>query len=181
MPFSYERPLCARSGRSCRRRNGMAGGQDHARGADISVRELRANKRHCVSRETILQRRTCGRRRRRRPAPPQRPRQSLSACPFGLSLRPHKPHQLPYYQPLEQRAGAIVKRGETEDFATPSAHDRLPTIEARRDSSIQLPSGSRIIDIRATLPSVTGARPSRTPLLRRSLWTVSISETCRVM
>jgi hypothetical protein len=59
--------------------------------------------------------------------------------------------------------------------------DRLPTIEARRDSSIQLPSGSRIMDIRATLPSVTGARPSRTPLLRRSLWTVSISAICKVM
>jgi hypothetical protein len=44
-----------------------------------------------------------------------------------------------------------------------------------------LPSGSRIIDIRATLPSVTGARPSRTPLLRRSLWTVPISATWRVM
>ena len=84
-------------------------------------------------------------------------------------------------KPLERRAGAIAKRWEAEDFAAPSTQDKLPTIEARRDSSIQLPSGSRIIDIRATLPSVTGARPSRTPLLRRSLWTVSISATCRVM
>jgi hypothetical protein len=48
------------------------------------------------------------------------------------------------------------------------------------DSSIQLPSGSRIIDIRATFPSVTGARP-RTPLFRGSLWMVSISTICRVM
>jgi hypothetical protein len=37
--------------------------------------------------------------------------------------------------------------------------DRLPTIEARRDSSIQLPSGSRIMDIRATSPSVIGGKP----------------------
>ena len=112
MLLAYDWPLCARSGRSCRRRNGMAGGQDHARGADISVWELRANERHCVSRETILLRRTCGRRRRRRPAPPRRPRQSLSACPFGLFPRPHKPHQLTDYQPLEQRAGAIASAGK---------------------------------------------------------------------
>ena len=58
---------------------------------------------------------------------------------------------------------------------------RLPTIEARRDSSIQLPSGSRIIDIRATSPSVTGARPSRTPLLRSSSCTALMSATCNVM
>ena len=59
--------------------------------------------------------------------------------------------------------------------------DKLPTIEARRDSSIQLPSGSRIIEIRATSPSVTGAKPSRTPLLRRSAWSRSISPICSVM
>jgi hypothetical protein len=92
------------------------------------------------------------------PAPPRRPRQSLSACTFGLSLRPHKPHQLPDYQPLEQPRVRSSKRGEAEDFATPSAQDRLPTIEARRDSSIQLPSGSRIIDIRTTFPSVASQR-----------------------
>jgi hypothetical protein len=97
--------------------------------------------------------------------------------PFGHTNRTSYPTIIP----LSSTRARSSKRGEAEDFATPSAQDRLPTIEARRDSSIQLPSGSRIIDIRATLPSVTGARPSRTPLLRRSLWTVSISATCRVM
>src|SRR6266404_6788229 len=61
------------------------------------------------------------------------------------------------------------------------AQDRPPTIEVRRESSIQLPSGSRIIDIRATSPSVMGARPSRTPLLRSAPCTASISAICRVM
>ena len=37
-------------------------------------------------------------------------------------------------------------------------------IEARRESSIQLPSGSRIVVFRATSPSVTGARPSQDSL-----------------
>ncbi len=97
--------------------------------------------------------------------------------PFGHTNRT----SYPTISPLSSARVRSSKRGEAEDFATPSAQDRLPTIEARRDSSIQLPSGSRIIDIRATLPSVTGARPSRTPLLRRSLWTVSISATWRVM
>jgi hypothetical protein len=32
-----------------------------------------------------------------------------------------------------------------------------PVIEARCDSSIQLPSGSRTIETRAVVPSVTGA------------------------
>ena len=40
-------------------------------------------------------------------------------------------------KPLERRAGAIAKRWEAEDFAAPSTQDKLPTIEARRDSSIQ--------------------------------------------
>src|SRR5258708_3320007 len=56
-----------------------------------------------------------------------------------------------------------------------------PATRARRDSSIQLPSGSKIIDIRATLLSVIGAKPSRTPLLRISSCTASISAICRVM
>jgi predicted ATPase len=47
--------------------------------------------------------------------------------------------------------------------------DRLPTIEARRDSSIQLPSGSRIIDIRATFPSVTGLPPAATYIFKHAL------------
>lgn len=38
-----------------------------------------------------------------------------------------------------------------------------PVSEARCDSSIQLPSGSRTIEILAVLPSVTGARASRPP------------------
>src|SRR5258706_14743989 len=50
---------------------------------------------------------------------------------------------------------------------------RSPTIEARRDNSIQFPSGSRVIDIRATSPSVTMAKPSRTPLLCSSPWPTS--------
>jgi hypothetical protein len=38
-----------------------------------------------------------------------------------------------------------------------------PVSDARCDSSIQLPSGSRTIEIRAVVPSVTGARASRPP------------------
>ena len=38
-----------------------------------------------------------------------------------------------------------------------------PVSDARCDSSIQLPSGSRTIEILAVLPSVTGARASRPP------------------
>jgi hypothetical protein len=76
--------------------------------------------------------------------------------PFGHTNRT----SYPTISPLSSARVRLSKRGEAEDFATPSAQDRLPTIEARRDSSIQLPSGSRIIDIRAMLPSVTGARPN---------------------
>jgi hypothetical protein len=96
--------------------------------------------------------------------------------PFGHTNRT----SYPTISPLSSARVRSSKRGEAEDFATISsrqtAHDRGPA-----DSSIQLPSRSRIIDIRATLPSVTGARPSRTPLVRRSLWTMSISAICRVM
>jgi DNA-binding transcriptional LysR family regulator len=84
---------------------------------------------------------------------------------------------------LQTISGAqnLIETKERVETAHCSIQERLPTIEARRDSSIQLPSGSRIIDIRATSPSVTGARPSRTPLRRRSVWIASISVTCSVM
>ena len=85
-------------------------------------------------------------------------------------------------EPTEaQTAQNLIETKERVETAHCGVQERLPTIEARRDSSIQLPSGSRIIDIRATSPSVTGARPSRTPLRRRSAWIASISVTCSVM
>jgi hypothetical protein len=38
-----------------------------------------------------------------------------------------------------------------------------PVIDTRCDSSIQLPSGSRTMEMRAVVPSVTGASASRPP------------------
>ena len=53
------------------------------------------------------------------------------------------------------------RSGCAKTYAVPSSSE--PVIEARCDSSIQLPSGSRTIEIRAVVPSVTGARASRPP------------------
>src|SRR5208283_303471 len=56
-----------------------------------------------------------------------------------------------------------------------------PVNDARCEISIKLPSGSRIIEMRATLPSVIGAVPSHTPIETRRRCSPSQSRTWIVM
>lgn len=65
------------------------------------------------------------------------------------------------------RSDGIVVRTLAAPQGTSSQHvvpgSSEPVMEARCDSSIQLPSGSRTIETRAVVPSVIGARASRPP------------------
>jgi hypothetical protein len=69
------------------------------------------------------------------------------------------------------KAGTRINPIFLNIYASPSVEVRCvdatgssePVSDARCDSSIQLPSGSRTIEIRAVVPSVTGARASRPP------------------
>jgi hypothetical protein len=56
-----------------------------------------------------------------------------------------------------------------------------PVSDARCDTSIQFPSGSRTNEMRAVLPSVSGARPSAPPRAMIPACSASTSHTCTVM
>lgn len=76
-------------------------------------------------------------------------------------------------------ASYAVGPAEQRDLI-PHVSGRVPASEARCETSIQLPSGSRRNEMRAVVPIVRGGWPSSAPRATAALWSASQSRTCTV-
>ncbi len=74
---------------------------------------------------------------------------------------------------VPQRVARTRQPGEAQRL-------RLPVSDARWETSIQFPSGSRTNEIRAVVPSVTGGRPSVPLRAMMPACSASTSRTCTV-